>query len=166
MVVTRSNFEGPPNEPADNIGLGLEHIKSRRLDLVKDSLTLAQFSEEAYRTARDKGWWLYTRTFGDAISLIHSELSKALEEHRDGHKLTEVRINDKLYVNPASDDFEEIDYLAQNGYKPEGVGIELADVLIRIFDLAGKEGLDLDSLVRAKMLFNRTRPYRHGGKLL
>lgn len=42
---------------------------------------------------------------------------------------------------------------------------EFADVLIRIFDLCGSRGWDLESAVKHKMEFNKTRPYRHGGKL-
>lgn len=42
---------------------------------------------------------------------------------------------------------------------------ELADVLIRIFDLCGSRGWDLEDAVLRKMAFNKTRPYRHGGKL-
>jgi len=42
---------------------------------------------------------------------------------------------------------------------------ELADVLIRIFDMCGKRGYDLEKAVLDKMAFNKTRPYRHGGKL-
>jgi NTP pyrophosphatase (non-canonical NTP hydrolase) len=42
---------------------------------------------------------------------------------------------------------------------------ELADVLIRIFDLCGSRDWNLEDAVRAKMDFNKTRPYRHGGKL-
>lgn len=42
---------------------------------------------------------------------------------------------------------------------------ELADVLIRIFDLCGARGYDLERAVLRKMEFNKTRPYRHGGKL-
>lgn len=40
------------------------------------------------------------------------------------------------------------------------------DCIIRILDWAGKEGLDMDAIIREKMEYNRTRPYRHGGKVL
>lgn len=50
--------------------------------------------------------------------------------------------------------------------KPEGIAVELADCIIRILDWAGKEGVDMDAIIRKKMAYNRTRPYRHGGKLL
>jgi NTP pyrophosphatase (non-canonical NTP hydrolase) len=42
---------------------------------------------------------------------------------------------------------------------------ELADVVIRIFDLCGSRGWNLEKAVRTKMEYNKTRPYRHGGKL-
>jgi NTP pyrophosphatase (non-canonical NTP hydrolase) len=41
---------------------------------------------------------------------------------------------------------------------------ELADVLIRTFDLCGRRGWDLERAVTDKMAYNKTRPYRHGGK--
>lgn len=47
----------------------------------------------------------------------------------------------------------------------EHVVEELADVLIRIFDLCGRHHWDLEDAVLKKMAFNKTRPYRHGGKL-
>lgn len=50
--------------------------------------------------------------------------------------------------------------------KPEGLPFELADAIIRIADLAGAYGIDLDAAVREKMAYNRTRPFRHGGKAL
>jgi hypothetical protein len=50
--------------------------------------------------------------------------------------------------------------------KPEGEAIELADVLIRCLDYAGSKGWDVDALVRTKLEYNKTRSFRHGGKLL
>lgn len=41
---------------------------------------------------------------------------------------------------------------------------ELADVLIRVLDLAGGMMIDLDRAVAAKLDKNRGRGYRHGGK--
>lgn len=42
---------------------------------------------------------------------------------------------------------------------------ELADVVIRIFDLCGSRDWNLEKSILDKMEFNKTRPYRHGGKL-
>jgi NTP pyrophosphatase (non-canonical NTP hydrolase) len=46
----------------------------------------------------------------------------------------------------------------------ENVAEELADVLIRVLDLAGGLGVDMDLEVTTKLAKNRQRGYKHGGK--
>jgi len=98
--------------------------------------------------AVEKGWHLekHERSFGDYIALMHSELSEALEDHRDG----------KGYQN--------IDY--EESGKPSGIPIELADVIIRILDFCGKYDVDIDKALRVKIDYNATRDHRHGGKVI
>ena len=89
--------------------------------------------------AHRKGWWDEPREFGTLIALMHSELSEALEADRESKR------SDKI---------------------PEfsGVEEELADTVIRIFDTAAELKLDLVGALRAKLDYNDSRPYRHGGK--
>ena len=54
-------------------------------------------------------------------------------------------------------------YVIQN-YKPEGFNIEMADAVIRIADLMEALGLNLEAAIKLKHNYNKTRPYRHGGK--
>ena len=118
-------------------------------------MTLNELRDEAHRIAREKGWWEEERTFGDMVALGHSEWSEALEEYRNHHEPTEV------YYGPVPFPFP---FGKPN--KPLGIPIELADVLIRVFDMAGFYGIDLDEAVRLKTEYNKTRPYRHGGKVM
>lgn len=50
--------------------------------------------------------------------------------------------------------------------KTEGIPSELADTVIRIFDLCGYYGIDLETAILEKMKYNKVRPYRHGGKII
>jgi NTP pyrophosphatase (non-canonical NTP hydrolase) len=46
----------------------------------------------------------------------------------------------------------------------ENFAEELADVCIRVFDLCGAKGIDLEKEILKKMEHNKTRSYKHGGK--
>lgn len=48
--------------------------------------------------------------------------------------------------------------------KPEGIPSELADILIRVLDVAAYHQMDIARAVADKMAYNETRPMRHGGK--
>lgn len=101
---------------------------------------IAHLCDEAYGTAKVKGWHDTPREDGTLIALMHSELSEALEAMRKPDKKDEHLPN------------------------MSAVGLELADVLIRIFDYCGSRKIDLAACVVAKMEYNDTRPHRHGGK--
>lgn len=100
----------------------------------------------AFQNSKDKGFWDGTLNVPEKLCLVHSEISEALEEFRDGHPVTAIRL-----VGPLD--------------KPEGFPIELADVLIRLFDLAGYFGINLCEAIKMKAEFNARRPHRHGGKV-
>jgi NTP pyrophosphatase (non-canonical NTP hydrolase) len=74
------------------------------------------------------------------IALVITELAEAIEEVREG--------NMGLYYS--------------GDKKPEGFGVELADAIIRIADLAEHTGVDLSLMIGEKMAYNATRPYMHG----
>ena len=118
--------------------------------LEDDHVDLNELCRRSHEMAKEKGFWDQTKEdpgrlthIGSKVALIHSEVTEALEEYRNGHPLDETRIEDG---------------------KPEGFGVELADVVIRVCDLAQHAGVNLGALVNLKMRYNATRPTRHGGK--
>lgn len=103
----------------------------------------------------------------DFVALIHSEVSEILEEFRSGHEATEIYYNCRL-PKSERDEFGDIgcDGVCkgcEHG-KPEGIPAELADVIIRCFDMADYYGIDLEAVILEKHEFNKGRPYKHGKK--
>lgn len=76
------------------------------------------------------------------LQLVSGELSEAAEDVRHGRMGVTYR---------------------EDG-KPEGFPTELADAVIRLFNMADDMGIDLQEVVAIKTAYNRTRSYRHGGK--
>ena len=112
--------------------------------------TLRNRTDEIHGNAVAHGWWDDTKNFDDRLAkipekilLVHCELSEAIEEYRTGNIQT-------YYVDG----------------KPEGVFVELADAIIRILDLAGACGVDIEQILEEKHNYNKTRPHRHGNKII
>lgn len=87
------------------------------------------------------------RSLGDMLTLINTEMSELFEAHRKGTS------NDPSEHIPEYTQSEE----------------EWADIGVRWFCHAVENGVDPHRLGRAfvaKLLFNRTRGYRHGGKVV
>lgn len=108
---------------------------------------LNDLRDDIHETACEKGW----HDEGDSsdripglLCLVHSEVSEVLEDFRKNHGLREIWRDEKG--------------------KPCGIPYELADVVIRVLDICGLYDIDIADAVETKMAYNRTRPYRHGGK--
>lgn len=95
---------------------------------------------EVHANSRAHGWWDSDRNDGEMIALMHSELSETLEALRHG--------------NPPDSHIPEF----------SGAEAELADVVIRAMDMAAARGYRLGEAIAAKHEYNRSRPYKHGGK--
>jgi len=107
-------------------------------------MTLQEMASFVMKVNAENGWFDKTRTFGEDVALLHSEVSEMLEAFRE---------------------MDMVDTLEPSG-KPIGVGSEAADILIRLLDTCYRYGIDLEKQFHIKMNYNKTRGYRHGGKAL
>ena len=112
-------------------------------------MTINEMVQETHETAKSKGWWDTPPEMGTLLALVHSEVSEALEWARRGDLNTH-------HVTQGNADNHTI--------KPEGFPIELADIVIRVADICGRYDIDLERALSEKMAYNRTRPFKHGGK--
>jgi NTP pyrophosphatase (non-canonical NTP hydrolase) len=109
------------------------------IELVKTCA--ASLQDECHNAAKLAGWWAYDDPllsksnplhFSNKLTLIHSEISEAMEGDRKG------LMDDKLPSRPMRE-------------------VELADAAIRIFDLAGGYDMDLAGAIAEKLKYNATR---------
>lgn len=135
--------------------------------------TLPGWQKEIHKWARSKGWWTWDEretdearraprlplsvqdrmaraVVAEKLLLICTEAAEAAEELRMGAPFAEVNHETTL----------------GGGVKPVGFPTELADIVIRVFDLAEACGIDMAREIARKMDYNERRAYRHGGKLI
>ena len=97
-----------------------------------DIQALRSIQSKLHGQARDMGWHDKPREVGTMIALCHSELSEALEGARK--------------------DLPD-DHLPHR----KMVEVELGDCIIRILDLAGREGYDVAGAIAEKHSYNAHR---------
>ena len=102
-------------------------------------MSLDLLAQDCFEASKSKGFWDKERNFGEAIALMHSELSEALEGRR----------------KDLSDD-----HLPQYPMWQ----VELADCIIRILDLCGGMQVPISQIVDEKLAYNASREYMHGKK--
>jgi len=120
---------------------------------------LNELANKAYTNALNHGFYEEAddRNVLQKLMLIVSELGEACEAHRKVHRadLGKFKAFNKderilhftfLFEDLIKDSFED----------------EIADTIIRLFDLCGFMGIDIDKFVELKMQYNETRPYKHG----
>lgn len=113
-------------------------------------MKMNKFAQAVHQNAVEHGWWDEARSFGEIISLCHSELSEALEEFRNGMPMAYCE-NPACEIKPEDKGPRVCGRVC--GFrcgtaKPEGIAVELADCIIRVLDYMGKERFDVDALLR------------------
>lgn len=116
---------------------------------------LDRLMQEAYATAKAHGFWdPPVPEHGTKLMLMVSEVAEVFEELRDN------RAMEAIYRRTITDEAG----CQHEHEKPEGVPIELADIVIRILDFCAAYNVPLERALREKMDYNQSRPFKHGGK--
>jgi len=122
-------------------------------------MTLNELRDESFAYAERQGFHEKPVNLGERLMLITSELSEALEADRKGKWTCE-----RTSLTRRECDLFRMGMLDYEQFVKGTVEEEIADAFIRLGDLAGIYNIDLESHVKAKMAYNKTRPYGHGKK--
>lgn len=127
-----------------------------------------KLAEEVHANAKNKGFFDTEKNIGEMLCLIHSEVSEALEADRKNHY---TNLKEDWYIKGLANPNYGASFNSNESFKNEfkksvknTFEDELADVMIRVMDLAAFKGIDLESHIKAKMRYNAMRKHKHGKK--
>jgi NTP pyrophosphatase (non-canonical NTP hydrolase) len=132
-------------------------------------VNIQEFQTIVHQLAIKKGWYDTERSALESHMLVVSEVAEATEEVRKGappiyQTVTAVYAPITIVTPDMKGVQGQISW--DDTRKPEGELIELADAVIRIMDYCESRGFNLQDAIRIKHEYNKTRPYRHGGKVV
>ena len=122
-------------------------------------------AKEIHEINVKNGFYEGEKNIGEMLALIHSEVSEALECDRKDKYLEDSYFEIFKSKNYVFDCFNK-DKNSKHfeAYFKDTFEDELADIMIRVMDLAAYKGIDLEYHIKAKMIYNSMREYKHGKK--
>jgi len=132
--------------------------------------TLNHYRDKAYSIAKAHGFHeAPIENIGEKLMLVVSELGEALEADRKGSKANLEFFKERLEQLNNSHNGELTEEVRNENfnkvfktYIKDTFEDEIADSIIRLFDLCGSLGIDLETHVGLKMKYNEGRGYKHG----
>lgn len=113
-------------------------------------------SRRIFQQNKAKGFWDDDRNIGELLMLITSELAEALEADR---KFKSAKLH-HFYQALTNDNFIEV----FSKHIKDTFEDEIADAVIRLLDLCGGLGIDIETHINLKLQYNQSRGQKHGKK--
>lgn len=134
---------------------------SAKQDLTKHNkkMELRNVIEMSHEGAKKKGFWNKNRNVGEALMLVTSELGEAIDAHQKGKFFDKSNTNLKILLNNINE--QSFNDRFRDNVK-DTFEDEIADAVIRLFDLAGGLNIDLEKHILCKLRYNASRPQLHG----
>ncbi len=122
-------------------------------------MNINELAKEVHQNAVALGQWQTPPTLPEALCSIHAELSEALQEYREGKPLVygtcALAAEDCKFSGICDKVGRPGEAEGMDGpCKPEGIAVELADVILHTLDLMTALGVDVDAVVMAKHKYN------------
>ena len=135
--------------------------------------SIKEWQKHMFKQRKNNGFEDHKLQDGTFLMLITSELGEALEsirkdephvfgvyEYNTFHNTTGLA--NPLVKNSAI--ITDIDMIKEKKLKPEGLGPELADVILYLLAYCELKGIDLEKMMELKDSYNKTRPKKHNKK--
>ncbi len=121
---------------------------------------LNELSKQIYEGNKLRGFDVSKENIGQTLMLVVSELAEALEADRKNKHAT-IR---KIACFETFSDFtrQSHDAFSFQANIKDTFEDEIADAMIRLFDLCGGLGIDIEKHIDLKIRYNSTREYKHG----
>lgn len=125
---------------------------------------LNEICKEHHEQMKAKGFHDEPMQLGTALMLVVSELGEALEADRQ-MRYANIPMFEKRAEVPEETPPIVRDFVFENEFEgliKDTVEDEIADTFLRLFDLCGEMGIDIDKHIELKRRYNKTRQYMHG----
>lgn len=125
-------------------------------------MTIQETVQKAHSVSRSKGFWDEKRNTGELLMLVTSELGEALEADRKGRwadpvDVTALEESEKRIPSGDAEFKAKFEAHIKDTFQDE-----IADAVIRLFDLCAGLDIDIESHIALKMRYNATRDRLNG----
>lgn len=133
---------------------------------------LNRLARSIHNANKLKGFDVTTASIGQTLMLVVSELAEALEADRNGKERGMLSVFERdldcarLKTSDFEGDNENCAWL-KNRFETtikDTFEDEIADTFIRLLDLCGGLGIDIEKHIELKLRYNATRSFKHGNK--